>query len=137
MIEATLDGAGQQCRLWSAGTVRANERRGFQGGGGYMLLRGSVHNARSYTDNAQTEERLHLSGVFDWWPPGNRRQHAVSRCGVAGFSDTLAMEVAPFGVKISTLEPGGIRTNWARRAGQDAPELLPDYEGSVGPILGS
>jgi hypothetical protein len=37
--------------------------------------------------------------------------------------------------KICTLEPGGIRTNWARRAGQDAPELLPDYEGSVGPIL--
>jgi NAD(P)-dependent dehydrogenase (short-subunit alcohol dehydrogenase family) len=47
----------------------------------------------------------------------------------------LAMEVAPFGVKICTLEPGGIRTNWARWAGQDAPELLPDYEGSVGPLL--
>jgi NAD(P)-dependent dehydrogenase (short-subunit alcohol dehydrogenase family) len=45
------------------------------------------------------------------------------------------MEVAPFGVKICTLEPGGIRTNWARRAGQGSPELLPDYEGSVGPIL--
>ncbi len=45
------------------------------------------------------------------------------------------MEVAPFGVNICTLEPGGIRTNWARRAGQNAPELLPDYEASVGSIL--
>ncbi len=44
-------------------------------------------------------------------------------------------EVAPFGVKICTLEPGGIRTNWARRAGQNAPALLPDYEASVGSIL--
>jgi NAD(P)-dependent dehydrogenase (short-subunit alcohol dehydrogenase family) len=43
--------------------------------------------------------------------------------------------VAPFGVKICTLEPGGIRTNWARRARQKAPELLPEYEASVGAIL--
>jgi NAD(P)-dependent dehydrogenase (short-subunit alcohol dehydrogenase family) len=45
------------------------------------------------------------------------------------------MEVAPFGVKVCTLEPGGIRTNWARRAGQNAPDLLPDYEASVGSIF--
>ena len=65
---------------------------------------------------------------------GNTPYHAA-KWAVGGFSDALAMEVAPFGVKICTLEPGGIRTNWARRAGQDVPELLPDYEGSVGPIL--
>jgi NAD(P)-dependent dehydrogenase (short-subunit alcohol dehydrogenase family) len=45
------------------------------------------------------------------------------------------MEVAPFGVKVCTLEPGGIRTNWARRARQNAPDLLPEYEASVGSIL--
>jgi NAD(P)-dependent dehydrogenase (short-subunit alcohol dehydrogenase family) len=44
------------------------------------------------------------------------------------------MEVAPFGVKVCTLEPGGIRTNWARRAVQDAPDLLPEYEASVGSV---
>src|SRR5580658_7968804 len=45
------------------------------------------------------------------------------------------MEIAPFGVKICSLEPGGIRTNWARRARQKAPELLPEYESSVGASL--
>ena len=65
---------------------------------------------------------------------GNTPYHAA-KWAVGGFSDALAMEVAPFGVKICTLEPGGIRTNWARRAGQNAPELLPEYEASVGPIL--
>src|ERR1700694_1263073 len=65
---------------------------------------------------------------------GNTPYHA-SKWAVGGFSDALAMEVAPFGVKICTLEPGGIRTNWARRARQKAPELLPEYEASVGPIL--
>jgi NAD(P)-dependent dehydrogenase (short-subunit alcohol dehydrogenase family) len=65
---------------------------------------------------------------------GNTPYHAA-KWAVGGFSDALAMEVAPFGVKICSLEPGGIRTNWARRARQKAPELLPEYEASVGANL--
>src|ERR1700733_11665078 len=66
--------------------------------------------------------------------PGNTPYHAA-KWAVGGFSDSLAMEVASFGVRVCTLEPGGIRTNWARRARQNPPGLLPDYEASVGPIL--
>jgi NAD(P)-dependent dehydrogenase (short-subunit alcohol dehydrogenase family) len=66
--------------------------------------------------------------------PGNTPYHAA-KWAVGGFSDSLAMEVAPFGVKVCTLEPGGIRTNWARRAGSNAPHLLPEYEASVGSIF--
>jgi NAD(P)-dependent dehydrogenase (short-subunit alcohol dehydrogenase family) len=65
---------------------------------------------------------------------GNTPYHAA-KWAVGGFSDSLAMEVAPFGVKICTLEPGGIRTNWARRAVQNAPDLLPEYEATVGSFL--
>jgi NAD(P)-dependent dehydrogenase (short-subunit alcohol dehydrogenase family) len=65
---------------------------------------------------------------------GNTPYHAA-KWAVGGFSDALAMEVAPFGIRICTLEPGGIRTNWARRARQNPPELLPEYQASVGPIL--
>ena len=64
---------------------------------------------------------------------GNTPYHAA-KWAVGGFSDSLALEVAPFGVKICTLEPGGIRTNWARRASENMPDLLPDYEASVGSI---
>src|ERR1700735_3570703 len=66
--------------------------------------------------------------------PGNTPYHAA-KWAVGGFSDSLAMEVAPFGVKVCTMEPGGIRTNWARRAGQNAPDLLPEYEATVGSFL--
>ncbi len=66
--------------------------------------------------------------------PANAAYHAA-KWAVGGFSDAVAMEVAPFGVKVCTLEPGGIRTNWAQRAGQNAPELLPEYEETVGPML--
>src|SRR5258705_674910 len=66
--------------------------------------------------------------------PGNTPYHAA-KWAVGGFSDSLAMEAAPFGVKICTLEPGGIRTNWARRAGQNPPDLRPGYEPSLGSML--
>jgi NAD(P)-dependent dehydrogenase (short-subunit alcohol dehydrogenase family) len=65
---------------------------------------------------------------------GNTPYHAA-KWAVGGFSDALAMEVAAFGVKVCTLEPGGIRTNWARRAGEKSPKLLPEYEASVGKIV--
>jgi NAD(P)-dependent dehydrogenase (short-subunit alcohol dehydrogenase family) len=65
--------------------------------------------------------------------PGNSPYHAA-KWAVGGFSDSVAAEVAPFGVKMCTLEPGGIRTNWAQRAGENSPELIPDYEESVGAI---
>jgi len=42
--------------------------------------------------------------------PGNTPYHAA-KWAVGGFSDSLAMEVAPFGVKVCTIEPGGIRTD--------------------------
>jgi NAD(P)-dependent dehydrogenase (short-subunit alcohol dehydrogenase family) len=66
--------------------------------------------------------------------PGNTPYHAA-KWAVGGFSDSLALEVAPFGIKVCTLEPGGIRTNWARRAGQNPPQTLPEYEASVGTNL--
>ena len=63
--------------------------------------------------------------------PGNSAYHAA-KWAVGGFTESLATEVAPFGVKVCALEPGGIRTNWGARARRNTPELLPDYEPSVG-----
>lgn len=65
--------------------------------------------------------------------PGNSPYHAA-KWAVGGFSDSLADEVAPFGVKVCTLEPGGIRTNFGKRASEKSPELLPEYEASVGAL---
>jgi NAD(P)-dependent dehydrogenase (short-subunit alcohol dehydrogenase family) len=55
--------------------------------------------------------------------------------GCGGFTESLAQEVAPFGVKVCALEPGGMRTNWGARANKDTPDLLPDYELSVGAVI--
>ena len=66
--------------------------------------------------------------------PGSTPYHAA-KWAVGGFTESLAQEVAPFGVRVCALEPGGMRTNWGSRAHQEVPELLPDYEPSVGAII--
>src|SRR5579862_5619203 len=66
--------------------------------------------------------------------PGSTGYHAA-KWAVGGFTEALAQEVAPFGVKVCALEPGGMRTNWGARANQDTPSLLPDYEPSVGAVI--
>jgi len=62
--------------------------------------------------------------------------YQAAKWAVGGFTEVLALELAPFGVKIIAVEPGGMRTDWGATAMANAPALLPDYEPSVGAILG-
>src|SRR5208282_5499192 len=66
--------------------------------------------------------------------PGSTPYHAA-KWAVGGFTESLAHEVAPFGVKVCALEPGGMRTNWGVRAHKETPALLADYEPSVGAVV--
>ncbi len=66
--------------------------------------------------------------------PGSAGYHAA-KWAVGGFTESLAQEVAPFGVKVCALEPGGMRTNWGVRANKETPVLLPEYQSSVGAVI--
>jgi NAD(P)-dependent dehydrogenase (short-subunit alcohol dehydrogenase family) len=50
---------------------------------------------------------------------------------VGGFSEVLAKEVAPLGIKVTILEPGGMRTEWAG-ASMHVPPISPPYQATVG-----
>jgi NAD(P)-dependent dehydrogenase (short-subunit alcohol dehydrogenase family) len=78
---------------------------------------------------------LHISSVGGRLAlPGSTAYHAA-KWAVGGFTESLAQEVAPFGVKVCAIEPGGMRTNWGARAHKNTPDLLPDYEPSVGAVV--
>ncbi|TCL02741.1 SDR family NAD(P)-dependent oxidoreductase [Sodalis ligni] len=59
-----------------------------------------------------------------------------AKWAVGGFSEVLAKEVSPLGIRVCCLEPGGMSTNWGERALQDVPPIMPEYESSVGALLG-
>lgn len=58
--------------------------------------------------------------------------YQTAKFAVEGFSEVLANEVAPFGVKVIIVEPGAFRTDWQGSSMQLHP-VGPDYEETVGP----
>ncbi len=50
----------------------------------------------------------------------------ASKWALEGLSQTLAQEVAPFGVHVTLIEPAGFSTDWSGSSSRRAPEL-PDY----------
>ena len=61
--------------------------------------------------------------------------YGAAKWAVSGFTESLAKEVAPFGVKAVSIEPGSIRTNWTRVARGQVPALLQEYEPTIGMIM--
>jgi len=56
----------------------------------------------------------------------------ATKFAVVGFSDALAKEVAPLGIKVVTVEPSGFRTDWAGRSANDATNTIADYAETAG-----
>ena len=54
-----------------------------------------------------------------------------SKWAVGGFSEVLAKEVGPLGIRVTVVEPGGMRTDWAGASMRIDP-FNPDYQPSVG-----
>ncbi|GFE58513.1 SDR family NAD(P)-dependent oxidoreductase [Geobacter sp. AOG1] len=58
-----------------------------------------------------------------------------AKWAVGGFSTVLTQEVAPFGIKVTVLEPGGMRTDWAGTS-MTIPPISKPYEQTVGAFVG-
>lgn len=57
--------------------------------------------------------------------------YQTAKWAVGGFSSVLAKEVGPLGIRVTVLEPGGMRTDWAGSSMSVAP-VRPEYEATVG-----
>jgi NAD(P)-dependent dehydrogenase (short-subunit alcohol dehydrogenase family) len=53
--------------------------------------------------------------------------YAASKHAVEGFSDALLAEVGPLGIKVTCVEPGPFRTDWAGRSLIQTPSHIADY----------
>jgi NAD(P)-dependent dehydrogenase (short-subunit alcohol dehydrogenase family) len=61
--------------------------------------------------------------------------YQTAKFGLGGFSEALAKEVAPLGIKVTCIEPGGFRTDWFGASMTFAPQIE-GYE-TVGLIIQS
>ena len=57
--------------------------------------------------------------------------YAGTKFAVVGFSEALSKEVAPFGIKVTVVEPGPFRTDWAGRSLQSSPHPIDAYAETV------
>jgi NAD(P)-dependent dehydrogenase (short-subunit alcohol dehydrogenase family) len=63
--------------------------------------------------------------------PAGRAPYAAAKFGVEGFSESLSREMGPLGVKVTIIEPGGFRTDFAG-ASTELNEGRPEYASTVG-----
>jgi NAD(P)-dependent dehydrogenase (short-subunit alcohol dehydrogenase family) len=63
--------------------------------------------------------------------PVGRAPYAAAKFGVEGFSESLAKEVGPLGVKVTIIEPGGFRTDFAGSS-TELSEGRSEYDSTVG-----
>lgn len=68
-------------------------------------------------------------GVCDWIGP-----YQTAKWAVEGFSGVLQKEVAPLGIRVTMIEPGGFRTDWAGSS-MTVHEIRPDYLETVGRMV--
>ena len=58
--------------------------------------------------------------------------YAATKHAVEGWSDALAAETAPLGIKVTCIEPGPFRTDWAGRSLRQTPNRIEDYAETAG-----
>ena len=62
---------------------------------------------------------------------GSIVQEPAAKFGMEGFSESLSKEVGPLGIKVTIVEPGGFRTDFAGSS-TELREGRPEYDATVG-----
>jgi short-subunit dehydrogenase len=63
---------------------------------------------------------VNISSIFGMIGVPGQAHYCASKFAVRGFSESLAQELAPHGVAVTSVHPGGVATNIARNAEIDA-----------------
>ncbi|WP_299959290.1 oxidoreductase [uncultured Roseobacter sp.] len=77
---------------------------------------------------------VNVSSIAGLAPYGGFSLYAASKYAVEGASLSLAQEVAPLGIRVTLVEPGAIRTDWAGASMVHAERVIEDYAHTTGEV---
>ncbi|MFE9644929.1 SDR family NAD(P)-dependent oxidoreductase [Streptomyces sp. NPDC006365] len=92
-------------------------------------LLGSIHVIRAVIPHLRAQGHGHIvqvstAGGQTTYP--NFSYYHASKWGIEGFCETVAREIAPFGIALTIVEPGATPTGFA--SALDAAPVMPEYE---------
>jgi NAD(P)-dependent dehydrogenase (short-subunit alcohol dehydrogenase family) len=88
---------------------------------------GVIYGCRIFLPILREQEKAHIiniSSVFGLVAPPEQTAYCSSKFAVRGFTESLRHELQDTNIRVSSVHPGGIKTNIARnsRLGENAPE---------------
>lgn len=79
---------------------------------------------------------INISSVAGFIGFAGSGYYAASKHAVEGWSDSLAAEGEPLGIRVTCVEPGPFRTDWAGRSLHQTPVRIEGYQLTAGARLG-
>jgi NAD(P)-dependent dehydrogenase (short-subunit alcohol dehydrogenase family) len=75
---------------------------------------------------------LNISSIAASRTPEGSGYYAASKAALEGMSGSLRRELAPLGISVTAVEPGGFRTDFSGRSLGQTPVKIDDYAGTAG-----
>jgi NAD(P)-dependent dehydrogenase (short-subunit alcohol dehydrogenase family) len=85
----------------------------------------------SYFRERRAGHIIQVTSIAGRIGPAGRAPYAAAKFGVEGFSESLSREIGPLGVKVTIVEPGGFRTDFAGSS-TELSEGRSEYDSTVG-----
>jgi NAD(P)-dependent dehydrogenase (short-subunit alcohol dehydrogenase family) len=76
---------------------------------------------------------LNISSIAGRLAAPGSGYYSASKFAVGGMSDALRKELSPLGIRVTIVEPGAFRTDFAGRSLQQAKTKINDYAATAGP----
>lgn len=100
-------------------------------------LYGPIHVTRAvlpYLRQQRSGHILQVSSIGGRIGNAGLAIYQAAKFAVAGLSEAVSKELAPLGIRMTSIEPGSFRTDWAGSSMTFAKDI-PDYEPSVGAMI--
>ncbi len=80
---------------------------------------------------------INITSIAGRAPMASSGMYAAAKSAMEGLSQSLSQEVAPFGIKVTAVAPGGFRTDFLSEHSIRRSRVADTYSGSVGKSLAS